>query len=400
MPSVNLQVCIRCRPFASQDKLGVVMKEQEDGNSSIELVSPEDGQTYGHRYGFSKAWWSGSGYEKYTDPLSQSLIQQHQMQHITQEDVYAQVGTNMKAQFLNGHAVVMFAYGLSGSGKTFSVFGPDMAGLPEAWFNFKTPHRFWGVFPRLAYDIMTTEAKRRGGAWKFSIKYFQNVVDRIWDLLSGEEEEQEHASEGGGSLGSHHSKPRRGSVAPHAYKQGTNHKVEDRHINDGFHLDAHGFVDITWCRKKHIQSWHHLIETFKTANGKKAIAATQFNQASTRGHCILVFEADMPHPTKQGVRRTGRLYVCDLAGAEPAASVRDLGVNDTCWLYSLCNFEDRALLGQYRLGPRFFYTGMFCWCCCFLGEHKGKYMLNTDVFFFLPIRLIFLRCTVPNTNGS
>jgi hypothetical protein len=110
--------------------------------------------------------------------------------------------------------------------------------------------------------------------------------------------------------------------------------VEDRHINDGFHLDAHGFVDITWCRKKHIQSWHHLIETFKTANGKKAIAATQFNQASTRGHCILVFEADMPHPTKQGVRRTGRLYVCDLAGAEPAASVRDLGVNETCWLYS------------------------------------------------------------------
>lgn len=60
---------------------------------------------------------------------------------------------------------------------------------------------------------------------------------------------------------------------------------------------------------------------FKKANSKKAIAPTQYNRASTRGHCILVFEADMPHPTKQGIRRTGRLYVCDLAGAEPAASV-------------------------------------------------------------------------------
>ena len=52
--------------------------------------------------------------------------------------------------------------GLSGSGKTFSVFGPDMIGMPEAWFNFDTPHKFWGIFPRLAYDIVTKEAPRRG----------------------------------------------------------------------------------------------------------------------------------------------------------------------------------------------------------------------------------------------
>ena len=68
-------------------------------------------------------------------------------------------------------------------------------------------------------------------------------------------------------------------------------------------------------------SWHELRTVFKTANAKKAIAATQYNHASTRGHCILVFEAEMPHPSKPGVKRTGRLYVCDLAGAEPAASV-------------------------------------------------------------------------------
>ena len=29
----------------------------------------------------------------------------------------------------------------------------------------------------------------------------------------------------------------------------------------------------------------------------------------------------MPHPQLEGVSRTGRLYVCDLAGAEPAAEV-------------------------------------------------------------------------------
>ena len=320
--SVHLQVCIRCRPFANKDKLGVIMREEADGNSSIELLD-ESGQPHG-RWGFSKSWWSGYGYERFTDQKSQNIIKQCHMKSIDQEAVYAQVGEQMKEQFLGGHAVVMFAYGLSGSGKTFSVFGPDMVGMPEAWFNFTKPHKFWGIFPRLAYDIMTKEAPRRGGEWTMSIKYFQNVVDRILDLLSGpkgvnddDDNDQDKEEE---KLSSH-ARHTEHTLKKHSSSSGIVKGVEDRHINDGFHKDSHGFVDITWCRKHTIESWTDLIDTFKIANSKKAIAPTQFNPASTRGHCILVFEAEMPHPTKRGVRRAGRLYVCDLAGAEPAASV-------------------------------------------------------------------------------
>lgn len=32
---------------------------------------------------------------------------------------------------MSGNAVVLFAYGLSGSGKTFTVFGPDAVDEPE-----------------------------------------------------------------------------------------------------------------------------------------------------------------------------------------------------------------------------------------------------------------------------
>ena len=106
------------------------MKEEEDGgNSSIELLSPK-GAPYGQRWGFTKAWWSGHGYEKYTDELSQSLIKRNQMKNITQEEVYKQVGIKMKSQFLNGHAVVMFAYGLSGSGNGVN-FAPFSHGFPN-----------------------------------------------------------------------------------------------------------------------------------------------------------------------------------------------------------------------------------------------------------------------------
>lgn len=37
----------------------------------------------------------------------------------------------IKADLLTGNAVVLFAYGLSGSGKTFTVFGPDAVDEPE-----------------------------------------------------------------------------------------------------------------------------------------------------------------------------------------------------------------------------------------------------------------------------
>lgn len=45
--------------------------------------------------------------------------------------VYMSVGTKIKADLLTGNAVVLFAYGLSGSGKTFTVFGPDAVDEPE-----------------------------------------------------------------------------------------------------------------------------------------------------------------------------------------------------------------------------------------------------------------------------
>jgi Kinesin motor domain len=57
------------------------------------------------------------------------------------------------------------------------------------------------------------------------------------------------------------------------------------------------------------------------ANAKKAIAPTQFNHQSTRGHCIMTLEVEMPHPTNPEMKQKGRMYVCDLAGTEPAGDI-------------------------------------------------------------------------------
>ena len=102
------------------------------------------------------------------------------MKLINQDAVYESCGKKMKSDLLEGNAVVIFAYGLSGSGKTFTVFGPDDPKADVAWFKHAQPHDMWGCFPHMAYDVF--QEKKDG--WKVSMKYFQNVVSIVRDLMS------------------------------------------------------------------------------------------------------------------------------------------------------------------------------------------------------------------------
>lgn len=137
------------------------------------------------------------------------------------------------------------------------------------------------------------------------MKYFQNVVDTVRDLMS-----------------------------PNA---------EERSYKSGMRADEDGFMDIDWCDEVVIKSWDELREIFQVANRRKAIAPTQFNPMSTRGHCIMTLEVETPNPDIPGMKRKGRLYVCDLAGTEPAGDI--LYAN-----YEKKTFDDGSFEYEYK-GP-------------------------------------------------
>lgn len=251
------------------------MTQDTPDEGVVELIN-SDYST--NRFPFSYSWWSAYGWQRHC--LGDAEKQHAEsMKLIDQANMYQQCGEKIKADLLGGNAVVLFAYGLSGSGKTFTVFGPDAIDAPEAWFKHDKPHALWGIFPRLAYEIF--EMKQDG--WKVTLKYFQNVVDTVRDLMSSTGEEQ--------------------------------------HYKNGMRKDPDGFMDIEWCQMKTINSWNHLREEFQKANARKAIAPTQFNPMSTRGHCIMVLEVEMPNPDNPEIKLRGRVYVCDLAGTEPAGDI-------------------------------------------------------------------------------
>jgi hypothetical protein len=274
--SVSIKVAVRCRPFVCDDKLGVHMLQNSEEDGEINLLKSKYSTT---RFGFTWAWWTAYGYKRHMSDDDPDYGLADSMELIDQKKVYGAAGAKIKADLYEGNAVVIFAYGLSGSGKTFTVFGPDAADAPEAWFKHMEPFGMWGIFPNLAYEVF----QDRKDGWKVKMKYFQNVVDTIRDLMSPVAKEQTYKS--------------------------------------GMRKDKDGFTDVVWCLEQVLTDWPELCKIFQVANGRKAIAPTQFNPMSTRGHCIMTLEVEKPNDNNKSLKQKGRLYVCDLAGTEPAGDI-------------------------------------------------------------------------------
>jgi hypothetical protein len=115
--SVSIKVSVRCRPFTCDDKLGVVLTQSAEEEGEVQLINSTYSTT---RFGFSYAWWSAYGYQRHVQGDPPEV---NQMTLIDQQAAYDSVGLKIKSDLLSGNAVVLFAYGLSGSGKTFTVFG-------------------------------------------------------------------------------------------------------------------------------------------------------------------------------------------------------------------------------------------------------------------------------------
>lgn len=293
--SVSIKVAIRCRPYTIDDKLGVYMVQHSEEEGEVNLINSTYSTT---KFAFSWAWWSAYGWQKHQKGNEGEA---EDMKLINSEKVYESCGLKIKSELLEGNAIVLFAYGLSGSGKTFTVFGPDAADIPEAWFKWGKPHGLWGVFPHLAFDVFN-EAEQ---TWKFQMKYFQNVVDIVRDLMSPTGEERSYKS--------------------------------------GMRKDEDGFMDILWCLGTQMKTWDDLRGTFLTANARKAIAPTQFNPQSTRGHCIMTLEVNKPKDDDPNMRQRGRVYICDLAGTEPAGDI-------VYAQYKKVKYPDGSIENQY-VGP-------------------------------------------------
>ena len=132
-----------------------------------------------------REWWSAVGYENYTDDASAALLKS-----------VSTSGREGRAQCGSSDSLNSWRVALSSCLHTASLAqvrrtqcSADMVHA-EAWFNFEEPHADWGCS---MYFSTQRGIEGIGAQMDNVLKYFQNVVDRILDLLTGDGDGEEEA---------------------------------------------------------------------------------------------------------------------------------------------------------------------------------------------------------------
>ena len=193
----------------------------------------------------------------------------------TSEDVYNKTMLGVVSAVMQGYHGSCFAYGATGSGKTFT-----MAGTQEA------P----GVMPRAISDLFKIAKKKDEFNWRFTMTYVEIYNERIKDLLNPNSAELDVRE-----------CPKRGNIVAGAVEVG-------------------------------VSSLHHVMELMSKGTLYRTTEATNCNEASSRSHAVMQINCigvdKYKDPRKRGAAdnaQAARLSMIDLAGSERAYKTDNTG---------------------------------------------------------------------------
>ena len=191
----------------------------------------------------------------------------------TQEQMYDKVAKKTVVDFTEGYNGTIFAYGQSGSGKTYSMLGPDSVFETLA---SSTENELYGITPRAVYQIFNIfkDFERSGTKWKLTLSYIEIYNEKVKCLLSK--------------------------------KDGLKIREDP---NEGFVIPEKETID---CN-----SPLSVFEGINLASKNRATGATNQNERSSRSHAILQLE--LIYNSIDGLVRKSHLSLVDLAGSERIA---------------------------------------------------------------------------------
>jgi hypothetical protein len=193
-----------------------------------------------------------------------------------QEEMYEKVAKQTISDFVMGFNGTIFAYGQSGSGKTFSMLGPEdvtdalrtnFSNIPES------VQEIYGITPRAVIQIFEAinNFVSQGNSCSLSASYIEIYNEQINCLLSRKENLKIREMPGMGM------------------------NVADK--------------ETKLCKKP-----EEIFEVVSLGSKNRAICPTEMNSRSSRSHTILMIELE--YHGIDGVKRSSRLNLVDLAGSE------------------------------------------------------------------------------------
>eukprot|EP00940_MAST-03C_sp_MAST-3C-sp2_P001461 g1461.t1 len=272
----RITVAVRCRPISEKERrYGAI--------SVVEVKSP-------NLVGLTKLAQKSNPYLKSGLGAYYEFKFDHAFGHgseqQSQSQVYETTTQPVIKTVLKGLNVTVFAYGATGAGKTYTMFGDESVGSNQLF----GPNR--GVIPRAIADLfrsLHTVERPKGYRPRVFISYLEIYNETIRDLLA---------------------------VAEDAQK--TLHPRED---------PVEGIVRIPGLTEREVRDDKEALEVIRDGNKRRETATTQANAVSSRSHAVMQVHIKLEHVTGRTTvqKNYGTLSLIDLAGSERARATSNRG---------------------------------------------------------------------------
>ncbi|SCV05817.1 LANO_0H15830g1_1 [Lachancea nothofagi CBS 11611] len=199
------------------------------------------------------------------------------------DQVYEEIGKPLIDKLFQGYNAIVFAYGMTGSGKTYTMSGtPDEAGLI-----------LLSVEQIFAQII---EASRENQSFAVKVSYLEIYNEKIYDLLNYQDFKPPTSN-----YGSFNSK----------VSQATGAELQIRDDS------KHG-VRVVGLTEQEANSTEDVMKWISMGNRNRRTGETDYNTRSSRSHAIVSITLTCTNLIS-GSESSSTLSLCDLAGSERAA---------------------------------------------------------------------------------
>lgn len=190
-------------------------------------------------------------------------------------------------QCLDGFNGTIFAYGMTGSGKTYSMQGSENE---------------IGIIP-LAAEQIFTRVKRESllsKHYKISCSYLEIYNERIFDLLNPDSS----------------NKLKQSSYSNSSINNSNSNNTDELKIRN----DTVYGVKVMGLREIQVETSEELIKVIEGGDSIRRTGGTDFNARSSRSHAVLMIRILCVDGNKE---RFSSLCLCDLAGSEKATTQQE-----------------------------------------------------------------------------
>ncbi|GMM56772.1 Kip1 protein [Maudiozyma humilis] len=329
--TTNIQVYVRCRSRNQREideKSSVVISTMGPQGKEVILSSGSGGNTRiaQKTYSFDQVFGAESDQELVFDVTTKEYIQ----------------------EMLDGYNCTVFAYGQTGTGKTYTMSGDiNVIGDKDSPQVLLGEHA--GIIPRVLKNLFQ-RLSSESNDYSVKVSFLELYNEKLTDLLAADDSEEEtirifdnHASPpvvrstGQRSSINNHQRPRQtadGNAAntrrsktshgiektPNEVLEGTNvSTMKNKNIQRHMKASTNSSIIVKGMEEIYIKSAYEGLELLTEGSLKRKVAATKCNDLSSRSHTIFTITTNItktdPISGEQYVK-IGKLNLVDLAGSE------------------------------------------------------------------------------------